>query len=339
VTRAASGEVHCSKDNEPPVRKPARRLRPFLIHSVTSPLPPFLVTSRTHSVPSKRFDQARPFVTLGVVVLVWLLLPVVIKGFCASAFFELQAPVSSPPPTLRDLQDYWSAAGALQDGAHRRRPRPRPRQRLLRTRQPAATPSSSPRSAGSRPSCACPPTPKYRFEHARVARRDFSGWWQQLVIRKGRNYGIPVGAPVVFSGGVVGRVTEVHAYTAVIELISSPNVRLAGVVEGDTRPISFQGGVNPTFAPPTGVVEFVPLDITASPAAPKRLVTSGFGGVFPPGLMIGTITRASMGGDGLFQSGEVKLDERLGSLAEVTVLVPLHIETSKRKSRPRRTSP
>jgi rod shape-determining protein MreC len=81
--------------------------------------------------------------------------------------------------------------------------------------------------------------------------------------------------------------------------------------------------VNPTFAPPIGIVEFVPLDIVATPAAPKRLVTSGYGGVFPPGLMLGTITRASMGDDGMFQSGEVKLDERLGSLTEVTVLVPL----------------
>ena len=60
-----------------------------------------------------------------------------------------------------------------------------------------------------------------------------------------------------------------------------------------------------------------------TPAAPKRLVTSGFGGVFPPGLMLGTITRASMGSDGLFQAGEVRLDERLGALTEVTVLVPL----------------
>jgi rod shape-determining protein MreC len=164
---------------------------------------------------------------------------------------------------------------------------------------------------------------EYRYEHARVARRDFSGWWQRIVLRKGRNFGIPVGAPVVFTGGVVGKITEVHATTSVVELISSPNVRLAGVVEGDSRPLSFQGGVNPTLAPPTGVVELMPLDIIATPTSPKRLVTSGFGGVFPPGLTLGTIVRAELGSDGLFKSGEVRLDERLGSLTEVTVLVPL----------------
>jgi rod shape-determining protein MreC len=142
-------------------------------------------------------------------------------------------------------------------------------------------------------------------------------------LRKGKNFGIPVGAPVVFTGGVVGKIVEVHATTSVVELISSPNVRLAGVVEGDSRPLSFQGGVNPTFAPPTGIVELMPLDIVATPTMPKRLVTSGFGGVFPPGLTLGTIVRAELGSDGLFKSGEVKLDERLGALTEVTVLVPL----------------
>jgi rod shape-determining protein MreC len=166
----------------------------------------------------------------------------------------------------------------------------------------------------------------YRYEHARVARRDFSGWWQRIIIRKGKNYGIPVDAPVVFTGGVVGRVVEVHAYTSVVDLISSPRLRIAGVVEGDDRPISFQGGENRTFGPARGVLEFVPLDIFADARNPKRLVTSGYGGVFPPGLSIGTITRAEKGSDGLFQSGEVRLDERLGSLTEVTVLVPVAAE-------------
>ena len=54
---------------------------------------------------------------------------------------------------------------------------------------------------------------------------------------------------------------------------------------------------------------------------------SGYGGVFPPGLTLGTVIRAELGSDGLHKSGEVRLDERLGSLNEVTVLVPLNVET------------
>jgi rod shape-determining protein MreC len=71
------------------------------------------------------------------------------------------------------------------------------------------------------------------------------------------------------------------------------------------------------------VVELMPLDIIANAAAPKRLVTAGFGGVFPPGLTLGTIVRADLASDGLFKSGEVELDPRLGTLTEVSVLVPV----------------
>ena len=35
------------------------------------------------------------------------------------------------------------------------------------------------------------------------------------------------------------------------------------------------------------------------------------------------VTKVELSTDGLFKTGEVKLDERLGSLTEVTVLVPL----------------
>jgi rod shape-determining protein MreC len=128
----------------------------------------------------------------------------------------------------------------------------------------------------------------------------------------------------VFTGGVVGRVTEVYAYTAVVELISSPTLRLAGVVEGDSRPVSFQGGINPTLGPARAIIEFVPLDIFASPGAPKRLVTSGLGGVFPGGLTLGQVVKIEPSTDGLFKTGEVQLDPRLGELTEVTVLVPLN---------------
>jgi rod shape-determining protein MreC len=100
-------------------------------------------------------------------------------------------------------------------------------------------------------------------------------------------------------------------------------VRLAAVIEGDTRPISYQGGLNPTFGSAGGVIEFVPLDIFAGKNSTKRLVTSGLGGVFPPGLTIGSVIKVEPSTDGIFKSGEVKLDDRLAALTEVTVLIPV----------------
>lgn len=273
-------------------------------------------------MPSKRFDQARPFLTLGVVTICWLIIPIAVKGFTRATFFELTAPLAVAASYARDLQEYWalrmhSNSELIAAG--------RDLARLNASYELAVQQNSTLHAEIGRLEdlLRLPSFPEYRYEHARVVRRELSGWWQRLVIRKGKNYGLTSGAPVIFTGGVVGRVTEVHATTAVVELLSSPELRLVGVVEGDSRPISFQGGVNPTFGPPVALVEFVPLDVIANRTVTKRLVTSGLG-VFPPGLTLGVITRLELGADALFQSGEVRLDERLSSLTEVTVLVPLH---------------
>ncbi len=269
----------------------------------------------------QRFDQARPFLTLGIALLAWLLIPTAVKRIARAGFFELQAPVATTASYLRDLQDFWSL-------------KTRSKNELIEAgrdvaRLNAAYESRLQQDAALRAELErlerilkLPAPPGHRAEPARVVLREFSSWWQQLVIRKGRNYGISVGAPVIYAGGVVGRVREVFAYTSVVELVSSPGVRIAGTVEGDTRPISYQGGINPTFGPAVGAVEYVPLDVFATPSAPQRLVTSGLGGVFPPNLTIGYITRVEASSDGLFKSGDVRLDHALSALNEVTVLVP-----------------
>jgi len=274
-------------------------------------------------VPSQRFDQARPFATLGVVVAAWLILPAAIKTFARATFFEFTAPILVTASYVRDLQEYWSLrAHSNEQLIEAGRDLARVNASYDMTVQRNAELEAE--VARLEPLLHLPPVPGYRLEAARVAERDDSGWWQRLVIRKGGNYGLTVGAPVVFDGGVVGRISKVHAYTAEVELISNPGLRLAAVVEGDIppRPISYEGGDNPTFGRARGLVEFLPLDVFASASMPHRVVTSGLGGIFPPGLAIGQLVKIEQSNDGLFNTGVVELDPRLADLTEVTVLVP-----------------
>jgi len=269
----------------------------------------------------QRFTQTRPFATLGIIIAAWLVLPVVVKVFLRASFFEFTAPIAVAASHVSDLQEYWSLR------LHTNRELIEAGRDLARVngfyeftvQQNTALQAEI---ATLEKSLNLPPLPGYRFEAARVAQRDFSGWWQRLVIRKGRNFGLPIGAPVIFTGGLVGRIAEVYATTSVVELIGSPNFRLAALIDGDTRPLSYQGGINRAFAPAGGSIEFVPLDIFVLASSPRRLVTSGLGGVFPAGLTIGQVTKVDPSIDGLFKTGDVTLDPRLAELTEVTVLVP-----------------
>ena len=282
-------------------------------------------TVKSPAVLPQRFDQARPFLTLGVLLLLWAFVPLAVKTFTRASFFEMQAPLIVAESYVQDIQNYL---------ANQLRSKEELRQAgqqiagMINTYQLSVQENQGLQADILRLEnlLNLPPMPAFRFEPARVARRDFSAWWSRLVIRKGSNYGLTVGAPVVFAGGVVGRVTEVHRYTAVVDLITSPTFRVAASFAGDNRPVSYQGGLNDPFKSPRGNVEFVPLDLYADRTAPKRLVTSGLGGVFPPGLNLGEVSGLESSPDGLFKIGEVQLDERLGSLTEVTVLVPLNPE-------------
>lgn len=167
-----------------------------------------------------------------------------------------------------------------------------------------------------------PTRPAYHYEIARVVSRDFNSWWQHLEIRKGRKHGIPMGAPVVFAGGVVGRINEVHEYTSTVELLSNSHLRMAVIIAGDNRPMSYRGSGYQTLQTPVGRAEYIPNDIKITdPSDPPRIITSGMGGVFPAGLHIGYLRRLHPGASGMFMDGDIHLDKRLSSLTEVAVLI------------------
>lgn len=271
-----------------------------------------------------RFDQTRPFLVLAIAFAAWVVLPFFVKRFARATFFEFQAPINVGAETVRTLQDYWSMRtrdpnDLIQAGREIARLNSFYENKIKESRTLEGEVVRLEALLG------LPVFNQYRAEAARVVRRDYNAWWQRITIRKGKSHGITVGAPVIFVGGVVGRVSEVGLYTSVVDLISSPGVRLSAIIETDGRhhPVSYQGRTSAAFSTATGSLEFVPLDVLVAPGRTARVVTSGMGGVFPPGLSLGVIQKLEPDSDGLFQSAKVSLDPRLASVMEVTVLVPL----------------
>lgn len=250
----------------------------------------------------------------------WWLTPLIFKSFARVSFFEFQAPSWAALSYLEDLQDYWSK-------------RSRSKNELIAVGVDLARLNASYELSNQRARLLenqvvrletlldLPRLPDHRYEVARVLRRDMNAWWQQLIIRKGALHGIEEGYAVVYSGGVVGRVIEVHTYTAVVEILTSPTFRAAAHLEGDFRPVQFQGGDNQPLRAPRAYLDNVPPDVHLEDEL--RVVSSRLGGVFPDGLTLGFLEHLQPEQSGLFQSGRVRLDPRLQELREVAVLIPL----------------
>ncbi|MDA0346532.1 MAG: rod shape-determining protein MreC [Verrucomicrobia bacterium] len=256
---------------------------------------------------------------MGLVLLFWTITPPFLKTFTETFLYEFQAPAWIGGSFVRNGQKFWtgkmeSKKELIEEG--------RDLARLNATLQYQIQAMNSLNAQIDRfeDLFNLPSLPSYQAEVARIARRDTNGWWQEITIVKGKNFEIPKGAPVVFSGGVVGKVREVNLTTTIIDLITSPSIRLAAVFEGDKRPVLYQGKISGPFTGPKGSVQNVPTDIQINRDYPRRLVTSGLGGVFPAGLTIGWVQKLDASSDGLFQSGEVILSKDLNELREVAIL-------------------
>jgi len=237
-------------------------------------------------------------------------------------FYEFQAPAWHGISGIDDLQSYWalrahSKTQLIERG--RDLARINAAYQLLRQEHNALkTEMASLQSALN-----LPPLPQYKYEIARVVRREINAWWQHLIISKGKKHGIPAGAAVVFHDGVVGRIKEVYYSTSVVELVSSPSFRIAATFEGDTRPITFQGKHNLLFDHSWGEVRDVPPDIKANTDKPLHVISSRLGGIFPQGLYIGEAISLEADNNGLFSRGLIRLSPNIRNILEVAILIPI----------------
>ncbi|MFP4165948.1 MAG: rod shape-determining protein MreC [Opitutales bacterium] len=273
-----------------------------------------------------RFRTYRPLIALGLFLVAWWVLPTFFKSFLQTSFREFHAPAWVVTSYLDDLEGFWSRRShskleLIEAG------REIARRKAFYEIQVQRNASLEAQIARLESILNLPEHRKFRYEVARVIRRDLSAWWQHIIIRKGRKHGIPVGAAVVFADGVVGQVDEVNAMTSRVKLATSPTFRMAATFEGDTRPVVYQGKVQSGFSPPAGEVRDVAQDFQATEKHPLKLVTTPLGGAFPGGIEIGRVHWLEPGSTGIFQTGEVRLTPQLLNLYEVAVLIPKNPQT------------
>jgi rod shape-determining protein MreC len=140
-----------------------------------------------------------------------------------------------------------------------------------------------------------------------------SSWFKSCLLDKGSADGVRKGMAVVTPLGAVGQVVAVTARTAKVLLIADPNngvdvlvqrTRARGIVSG-----SLDNGT---------ILKYVKRSEDIQEG--DRLVTSGLDGIFPKGIVVGSVTKVRKQTLGLFQHIEVMLAVNLARTEEVLVV-------------------
>ncbi|MDY6084659.1 MAG: rod shape-determining protein MreC [Dialister sp.] len=135
---------------------------------------------------------------------------------------------------------------------------------------------------------------QYSMLGASVIARDYGGWTQTMAIDRGSEDGISKYMPVIVPAGVVGFVSEVYKTSSKVQLIIDPRTNVGGIVQRpSSRLVSMVSGVSNV----PGHVSFTNLSREADILKGDIIVTSGYGGVYPKGLVIGTVESIMPAGD------------------------------------------
>ena len=128
---------------------------------------------------------------------------------------------------------------------------------------------------------------EFKLVPAQIITRDSATWWRTVTINRGREDGVESEMPVLTDEGLVGKTTTVSPKISVVLLVSDENCRVAATVEG-TREQGIVTGERVAGA----IAPMLNLNFLSKQADLKtgqKVYTSGVGGVFPSGLLVGKV--------------------------------------------------
>lgn len=159
----------------------------------------------------------------------------------------------------------------------------------------------------------------YTFASGRVVGRDPSDVYGNFTIAAGTNADIAVNDPVIATdGSLVGVVDEVGLTYAKVRTVLDSSSKVSAQISrtGDTGYTA--GGTLGQVRQHT--IRLTTLERSSGVAIGDYIVTSGIGGVYPGGLLIGTVKTVSPASDGMTLDAEVELFTDIFNLKQVMVI-------------------
>jgi len=155
--------------------------------------------------------------------------------------------------------------------------------------------------------------PESRYLAADVIGRDTSPFLRSIWIGRGTDSGILRGMPVVTERGLVGRIIEVTATSARVQLITDPEIAINVLFQNERA----EGLLAPQL---NGELWIDHIDQDAEISPNELVLTSGLGGSYPPEIPIGEVVSVRRRDYELFQQAVIQPSVDLDELEIVLVI-------------------
>jgi rod shape-determining protein MreC len=148
---------------------------------------------------------------------------------------------------------------------------------------------------------------------AGIVGRDATNWFHTLLIDHGSRHGIERHTAVIVPAGLVGQVVEASSSSARVQLITDPVSSVGVLLQGSRVTGLLVGGQSGRLR-----IRYLPL--RAEIQAGEVVITSGLGGVYPKGILVGKVLAVDGRDGALFQEATVEPSVDFSQLEEVLVI-------------------
>lgn len=161
--------------------------------------------------------------------------------------------------------------------------------------------------------------PELRYQDASVVRRSSSNWASDLTIDRGTSGGVEVDDCVVDQyGHLIGVVTQADLNSSVVTTILDPTLEIGGRIARTDEDAILKGDFT-LMLEGLSKLSFLPEETKL--VTGDQVTTSGLGGVYPPGLVVGAIRTLYVEEDGITRHAQVEPAADIAGVRYVYVIV------------------
>jgi rod shape-determining protein MreC len=158
----------------------------------------------------------------------------------------------------------------------------------------------------------------YTLLPAEVVARDPSQWFETITINKGYADGVQKDMAVVTSEGLVGSVFFVSKNSSRVLMLTDSRRAVSALVQRSREPGFI--GIIEGYPEKKGFLRMSNLSPEANIQPGDTVISSGLGGVFPKGLVIGHVVEVGQDQYGLLQQALVRSSVNFNRLEEVFIV-------------------